>query len=375
MTEARRSLFREIVRSLERTPRRLPPKLFYDERGAALFEEITRLDEYYPTRTELSILEACLPDVARRVGPGARVVEFGTGSGDKTALLLDALEAPEQLVLIDISETQLLEVAQGFEARHPGLPVVPMVADYTLPYRLPRRQGEGAVPAAMRSEAMGTEAMRPGAILSGAMRSGAMRSGTARSGAARHATVPGGRSHSDPAASGPTLFFFPGSTLGNFEPHEARGFLANMARSAGRDTALLLGVDRVKPRSILEPAYDDARGVTAAFNRNALNHLNRELGGNFDPEAFAHRAPWNAEASRIEMHLVSLARQEVRLDAGLEGEPPFHLTLEAGEVIVTEHSYKYAPDQLDGLVRSAGWRVAERWTDPNAWFDVLYLKR
>ena len=370
MTEARRSLFREIVRSLERTPRRLPPKLFYDERGASLFEEITRLDEYYPTRTELSILEACLPDVARRVGPGARVVEFGTGSGDKTALLLDALEAPEQLVLIDISETQLLEVARGFEARHPGLPVVSMVADYTLPYRLPRRKREGAVPTATRSEAMRAEAMRTGVMRTGASLSGAMRSG-----AARQATVPGDRSHADPAGSGPTLFFFPGSTLGNFEPHEARGFLANMARSAGRDAVLLLGVDRVKPRSILEPAYDDARGVTAAFNRNALHHLNRELGGNFDPEAFAHRAPWNAEASRIEMHLVSLARQEVRLDAGLEGEPPFHLTLEPGEVIVTEHSYKYAPDQLEGLVRSAGWRVTERWTDPNAWFDVLYLER
>ena len=208
-----------------------------------------------------------------------------------------------------------------------------------------------------------------------AMRSGAMRSEALRSGAPRNATVPGDRSHSDPTASAPTLFFFPGSTLGNFEPHEARGFLANMARSAGREAALLLGVDRVKPRSILEPAYDDAQGVTAEFNRNALHHLNRELGGNFDPEAFAHRAPWNPEASRIEMHLVSLARQEVRLDSGLEGEPPFHLTLEAGEVIVTEHSYKYAPDQLDGLVRSAGWRVTERWTDPNAWFDVLYLER
>jgi L-histidine Nalpha-methyltransferase len=336
VTDTRRNLFREIVRSLGRTPRRLPPKLFYDARGAALFEEITRLDEYYPTRTELSILQACLPDVARRVGPGARVVEFGTGSGDKTALLLEALEAPEHLVLIDIAEAQLREVARGFAARHPGLPVVPMVADYTLPYRLPRRQTAGV----------------------------------GRSGAPHGDEPP-----SDREASGPTLFFFPGSTLGNFEPHEARGFLANMARSAGRDTALLLGVDRVKPRAILEPAYNDARGVTAEFNRNALHHLNRELGGNFDPQAFAHHAPWNPEASRIEMHLVSLDRQHVRLDPGLEGESPLELTLEAGEVIVTEHSYKYAPEQLDGLVRSAGWRVTERWTDGNAWFDVLYLER
>jgi L-histidine Nalpha-methyltransferase len=350
VTDARRTLFREVVRSLERTPRRLPSKLFYDARGAALFEEITRLDEYYPTRTELSILRGCLPRVAERVGPGARVVEFGTGSGEKTALLLEALDRPAQLVLIDISEAQLREVAQGFEARHPGLPVVPLVADYTLPYRLPRPEPAG-------TDTRGTkrgpgDAPHPGP------------------------TPP-------PAAPGPTLFFFPGSTLGNFEPHEARGFLANMAQSAGRDAALLLGVDRAKPRSIVEPAYNDARGVTAAFNRNALRHLNRELGGDFDPEAFEHRAPWNPEASRIEMHLVSRVRQEVRLAPELEGSPvpgrdaeaPFHLTLEAGEVIVTEHSYKYTPERLEGLVRSAGWRIAERWTDASTWFDVLYLVR
>jgi L-histidine Nalpha-methyltransferase len=317
--DARRVLFHQVVRALDQAPRRLPAKLFYDARGAALFEEITRLEEYYPTRTELGILEACLPQVAARVGRGARVVEFGTGSGEKNELLLGALERPHQLVLIDISAEQLHEVAAGFRERHPDLPVVPLAADYTLPYRLPPR-------------ANGTD---PGA----------------------------------------TLFFFPGSTLGNFEPHEARGFLANVAHAGGRGAALLLGVDREKPREVVEPAYNDAAGVTAAFNRNALRHLNRELGGDFDPEAFEHRAPWNPRAERIEMHLVNTHLQHVRIDPDLPGERPFEFTMEPGDVIVTEHSYKYSPKRLEGLVRSAGWRIEDRWTDAQEWFDVLYLVR
>jgi len=319
VTDARRVLFHQVVRDLDQEPRRLPAKLFYDARGAALFEDITRLEEYYPTRTELGILEHCLPEVARRVGPDARVVEFGTGSGEKTALLLGALHRPHQLVLIDISAEQLHDVAEGFRRRHPGLPVVPLAADYTLPYRLPPRVN-----------------------------------GT---------------------AAGATLFFFPGSTLGNFEPHEARGFLANVAHAGGRGAALLLGVDRQKPREVVEPAYNDAAGVTAEFNRNALHHLNRELGGDFDPEAFEHRAPWNPVAERIEMHLVSTRRQEVRIDPGLPGERPFAFVMDPGEVIVTEHSYKYAPTRLEGLVRSAGWQIEDRWTDDRKWFDVLYLVR
>lgn len=338
----RAALYREVVRGLKGSPRRLPAKLFYDARGAELFEAITRLPEYYPTRTELGILADCLPEVARRVGPGARVVEFGSGSGEKTARLLEALDAPAELVLLDISVEQLHEVARGFEARHPGLRVSPVAADYTLPWRLPRP--------------VGAEVAAPGSGLS-----------------------PG---HEPEEASGPgsteggrTLFFFPGSTLGNFEPHEARGFLVNMAQAAGRDAALLLGVDREKPREIVEPAYNDAAGVTAAFNRNALHHLNRVLGADFEPEAFAHEAPWNAEESRIEMRLVSLESQEILLDPGLPDAAPFRFTMAPGEAIVTEHSYKFTPERIEGLTRSAGWRTRARWTDAEGWFEVRLLER
>lgn len=317
-------LFHEVVRSLARTPRTLPPKLLYDARGARLFEEITRLPEYYPTRTELGILEGCLPEVARRVGPRPRVVEFGSGSGEKTERLLAALDDPSELVLVDISADQLSRVAEGFRSRWPTVRVTAVAADYTLPWRLPEPEGRGADPGS-----------------------------------------PGGR----------TLFFFPGSTIGNFEPHEARGFLANMARAGGPNAALLLGVDRIKDPALLEPAYDDAAGVTAAFNRNALRHLNRRVGGDFDPDAFEHGAPWNPDRRRIEMHLVSRARQEVSLDPGVEGVEPFRFTLEAGEVIVTEHAYKYDPSDTEGLVRSAGWRIASGWTDAEGWFDVLLLER
>jgi L-histidine Nalpha-methyltransferase len=310
-------LFQEVARGLRETPRRLPPKLFYDARGAELFEAITRLPEYYPTRTELAILADALPQVARRVGTSARIVEFGSGSGDKTAELLRALEFPSELILVDIAADQLRAVADGFQRDHPGLRVRPVLADYTLPWRLPEP---------------------------------------------------------DPA-SGRTLFFFPGSTIGNFEPHEARGFLANMAQAGGSRASLLLGADLEKPREVLEPAYDDASGVTAAFNRNALSHLNARLGANFDPEAFRHEAPWNARESRIEMRLVSHAHQRVRIAPELPGVEPLLLELGEGEAIVTEHSYKFRPARIEGLARSGGWRSMERWTDPRDWFEVRYLER
>jgi L-histidine N-alpha-methyltransferase len=352
----RETLYREVVRGLQATPRRLPAKLFYDARGAELFEAITRLPEYYPTRTELGILDRCLPEVAQRVGPGARVVEFGSGSGEKTARLLEALEDPAELVLLDISVEQLLDVARAFEARYPGLRVTPVAADYTLPWKLPQPAMAGASGSTPASGAS------PGSS-----------SGTAPGSA--HGTAPDSSHGEVPGPSGRTLFFFPGSTLGNFEPHEARGFLAHMALAAGRDAALLLGVDRVKPREILEPAYNDAAGVTAAFNRNALQHLNHVLGGDFDPDAFAHEAPWSPKDSRIEMRLVSLERQEVLLDPGIEGEAPLRFELAPGEAIVTEHSYKFTPERIEGLTRSAGWRTAASWTDEHAWFDVRLLLR
>jgi len=312
----RRRLFQEMVQHLSPPRRTLPPRLFYDARGAELFEAITRLEEYYPTRTETGILADCLPRVAELVGPGARVVEPGSGSGEKARTLLDALDRPAVFIPMDVAHQQLDRMAAGLEARYPELEVIPVAGDYTEPFHLP-------------------EASR---------------------------------------RAGATLFFFPGSTIGNLEPPEARRFLSQLREGADGSSSLLIGVDRVKSREVLELAYDDGAGVTAAFNRNALLHLNRLLGGNFRPERFLHRAPWNARASRIEMHLVSREAQEVVLNPGLPEVEPLHLHLEEGEPIVTEHSYKYTPESFQDLTDAAGWRTVERWTDPREWFQVVYLE-
>jgi L-histidine Nalpha-methyltransferase len=313
----RRALWSEVVRGLADRPRSLPAKLLYDGPGAELFEEITRLEEYYLTRTEMGILERRLSRVAELVGPGARVVEYGSGSGRKTTMLLDALAGPSALVAVDIARSQLLSFSERVNRTRPDLAVVPVVADYTKPFALPE-PADGA---------------------------------------------------------GATLFFFPGSTIGNFEPDEARRFLRIMAEAGGEGALLLIGVDLRKPRSVLEAAYDDRRGVTAEFNRNALQTLNRRLGGDFEPERFRHRAPWNAERSRIEMWLVSDRDQTATLDPGLRGISPLTLRFAEGDGIRTEHSYKYTLERFGALTSEAGWRMVERWTDPEAWFAVDLLRR
>ncbi len=304
-------MFEEVRATLSEIPRRLPPKLFYDERGARLFEKITQLDEYYLTRTELGILEEALPEVRTLVGPGARVVEFGSGSGKKTWKLLDALERPATMVPIDIAEGQLHAFADRIRAEHPEMEVVPLAADFTQPYTLPPSIHE----------------------------------------------------------VGTTLVFFPGSTIGNFEPDEAIRFLSHMARAGG--DRLLLGVDMRKSPEILEPAYNDPEGVTAEFNRNALRNLNRTLGANFDPEGFRHHAPWNPEASRIEMHLIARRPMTVTIP----GPAPFHLSLKRDEIIVTEHSYKYTRSRILEMCRAAGWEGQSLWTDVRGWFEVHWLVR
>ena len=347
-----------MARGLSGSPPTLPPKLFYDDRGARLFEEITRLPEYYPTRTEVGILEAHLPEMARQIGPGVQVVEFGSGSGEKTELLLRALEDPAAYVPVDIAEEQLARVAAALVRSFPGLKVVPLAADYTRPFRLPdlgaRRGGEAGT---------GTE--------------------------------------TDDDAPRP-LLFFPGSTIGNFEPADAGSFLRRAGESLGPGSLLLIGVDLVKPREILEPAYNDSRGVTAAFNRNALVHLNRVLATDFRPESFRHRASWNEKASRIEMHLVATEAQVVTLPAGpsspgsaasgsgsspsrpdsaasgsgpTASDPRLRLALEEGDHIVTEHSYKYTLERFEQLTDEAGWITRETWTDPRKWFAVRFLER
>ena len=303
-----RGMAAEVLQGLTAERKTLPPKLFYDAAGAELFERICLLPEYYPTRTELSILRAHAGEIAALAGPRCALVEYGSGAGVKVRLLLNALEAPVAYLPIDISREQLTRVAGDLAADYPGVAVLPIAADYTQPLELP------PLPAGARR-----------------------------------------------------LAFFPGSTIGNFHPAEAAAFLTRIRRTVGPAGAMILGVDRRKDPRVLRAAYDDAAGVTAAFNRNILARLNRELGATFDLERFAHRALFNDRASRIEMHLVSLADQVVDV-AGTR------IAFAAGETIWTESSYKYDAARLDALVTAAGFTVARLWTDEDERFWVAFLR-
>ncbi|HTV24094.1 MAG TPA: L-histidine N(alpha)-methyltransferase [Polyangiaceae bacterium] len=304
----------EVWRSLAGEPRRLPCKLFYDAAGSRLFERITRLPEYYPTRTEVAILERSGREIGEAIGPRATIIEFGSGASMKTRLLLDALREPRVYVPIDISTEMLLSSARALAARYPNLDVRPVSGDYMHELELPL-------------------------------------SADARDGA---------------EASGKRVAFFPGSTIGNFEQDEAVSFLRRLRRGCGPTAELLIGVDLPKERAVLEAAYDDAAGVTARFNRNALRVLNRDYGASFRLEDFAHRSLWNEAAQRVEMHLVSQRDHAVRV-----GSRSF--SLRAGEPIVTEHCYKYEPAAFQLLAESAGFRVAQVWLDERRLFSVQRL--
>lgn len=304
---AERSLRDEVLRGLTASRKTLPPKLFYDDAGARIFERICELDEYYLTRAELEILRAHAGDIAARAGEGCALVEYGSGAGIKVRLLLDALHAPSAYVPIDISGEQLARVSAELAAEYPRVAVRPVCADYTSHFRLPP--------------------------LGGAKR----------------------------------VAFFPGSTIGNFHPAEAAAFLRRVRGVVGRDGALVLGVDRAKDPRVIEAAYNDAQGVTAAFNLNLLVRLNRELGADFDLASFRHRAVFNAEASRIEMHLESLRAQTVHV-AGQA------IAFAAGETIWTESSYKYSHERLHETAASAGFVIDALWTDARERFWVAYLR-
>ena len=298
----------EVVRGLQQPQKSLPCKLFYDERGSRLFDRITELDEYYPTRTELAIMEQHVGEMTTLLGSGCLLVEYGSGSSTKTRLLLDRLEAPAGYVPIDISAEHLARSAAALTAEYPHLEVLPVCADYTRPFDLPTPS-------------------RP---------------------AARSAA------------------YFPGSTIGNFEPEAARRFLAGAAGLAGPKGALLIGVDLKKDPQLLHDAYNDRLGVTAQFNLNILAHLNAALDADIRLDAFRHYAFYNPTFGRIEMHLVSLEDQQIRLGGGA-------ISFRAGESIWTESSYKYRPDEFEALAAAAGWRVECVWTDPRALFSVQYL--
>ena len=306
--DAARDEFAEAVLSgFARTPRSIPCRFFYDEVGAELFEEITKLEEYYPTRAETALLEAYRAEIASAVGTGRILVEFGSGSSRKTSLLIGALGEVPAYIPIDIAAESLKEAAAWLAEQHDGLTILPLIADFTKTRALP--------PVARRRQKLG---------------------------------------------------FFSGSTIGNLSHAEAKAFLANAARLLGKGSAFLIGVDLKKPVSILLPAYNDGRGVTAAFNLNLLSRINRELDGDFDLTRFAHDAVYNEDAGRIEMYLVSLGRQRVCVQ-GRE------FTFAEGERIHTENSHKYTVPEFQRLARAAGWRPVKAWTDADRLFSLHLL--
>jgi dimethylhistidine N-methyltransferase len=246
----------EVVEGLSSQPKTLPSKYFYDEAGSKLFDEITELDEYYLTRTETGIMQRCASEIAEEIGPGALIVEPGSGSSVKTRILLDHVDAPAGYVPVDISGDYLVDAAEKLCREHPGLSVLPLVADFTEPMALP----------------------------------------------------------SPPTPPRRTVVYFPGSTIGNFPVLEATRLLKRLRSLVGPEGAVLIGFDLAKDVDVLEAAYDDARGVTARFNLNVLAHINSELDADFDLDAFEHRAPFNAAAARIEMYLVSRRAQRVHVD-------------------------------------------------------------
>lgn len=299
----------EVLLGLRSQPKRLPCKLLYDARGSALFERITQLPEYYCTRVELSILRRYAGEMARCLGAERLLVELGSGSARKTRLLLDRLVRPIAYVPIEISPSALGASVGALRASYPGLDVRPLLADYTREFQLPLQL-------------------------------------------------------SDP--DGQLAFFFPGSTIGNFEPDAAVEFLARIRRLCPGPQRWLIGVDTPKERRVLEPAYDDSEGVTAAFNRNILRVLNREYGANFRPDRFAHRALWQEREGRVEMQLVSRRAQTVSVAQQV-------VCFAAGEPIVTEHCYKYTPRAFSSLVARAGFEVERVWMDEQASFSLHLL--
>ena len=307
-TVARDTFREEVIDGLRRTPKRIPCKYLYDERGARLFERICELEEYYPTRTELSIMNRYIGEMAACLGRRCQLIEYGSGSGLKTHILLKAMEDPVGYVPIDIAGDQLAVAAARLRTRFPTLEVLPLCADYTGHYELPR---------------------------------------TRRAAARR-------------------VVYFPGSTIGNFDPEAATDFLRHISAVCGQDGGLLIGVDLKKDKSVLERAYNDTAQVTAAFNLNLLRRINRELDADCDIAQFRHRAQFNEDHGRIEIHLVSTCRQSFRID-GVE------FAFVEGATIHTENSYKYTTAEFARLAKDGGYRVARVWSDDDALFSVQYL--
>jgi dimethylhistidine N-methyltransferase len=305
---AKENFREEVLRDLSKSPRQLPCKFFYDERGAQLFQQICELSEYYVTRTEIEILRLHGAEIARALGPQIELIGLGTGAGTKTRILLEELHDPRVYVPIDISKEQLENSAARFRKMFPALQVLPIAADYLEPFELPLPR----------------------------------------------------------QLSARSVVYFPGSTIGNFEPDAAGEFLSRLVELAGDGGGLLIGVDLQKDRHVLEAAYNDSAGVTAKFNKNLLARINRELSADFDLNRWHHHATYNSNDGRIELYLVSEIDQSVSI-----GENAFQFR--AGEKILTEYSYKHTITGFVGLAREAGFRFERVWTDGAAWFGVFYF--
>jgi len=299
----------DVLVGLAATPKRLPSKYFYDARGSQLFEDITRQPEYYLTRVEIALLEARMAEVAYAIGPQAHVVEYGSGSGRKTEQLLEGLHDPVAYTPIEISPSTVLASTQRLAQAFPGIEMLPVCADFTQPVQLPHPTREP-----------------------------------------RH-----------------TLVFFPGSTLGNFAHDEALALLRSMRATMGPRGEALIGIDLVKDPAVLEAAYNDAAGITAAFTLNLLARLNRDIGSDFDLDGFAHRAVYSPERTRIETFLVSQCAQRVQV----RGEV---FAFAEGEAMQVEYSHKYTDEGFAALAASAGLKVVERWNDPDDWFGLRLLE-
>ncbi|RAP57374.1 L-histidine N(alpha)-methyltransferase [Oleiagrimonas sp. MCCC 1A03011] len=298
----------DVLEGLSRQPKQLSSKYFYDARGSRLFERICEQPEYYLTRAELALMREHLSQIADALGPEVLLVEYGSGSGIKTRLLLEHLHAPVAYMPVEISRSALMASVERLADDHPSIQMLPVCADFTQPIELP---------------------------------------------------IPDRKQRR-------TVIYFPGSTIGNFEASQAVRLLRQMREEMGENGAALVGVDLLKDPAIIESAYNDAAGVTAAFTLNMLVHINRELGADFDVDGFAHRARFNPQTERIETHIDSLRKQDVHI----EGRA-FHF--DAGESILVEYSCKYSRESFARLVGEAGLRVERVWTDPDELFSLQYL--
>lgn len=300
-------MLQEVLDGMGRAKKKLPSKYFYDERGSQLFDEITKLEEYYPTRTEWTILEDNVHEMREVLSDNVLLIEPGSGSSKKTRVLLNNIPSICCYIPMDISGDYLQKVADGLREEYPKIHIQPLYADYTRPFLLPE-------------------------IHENAQK----------------------------------IVFFPGSTIGNFEPKTVRRFFKVISDIVGDDGGLLIGVDLKKDLKVLEAAYNDSKGITAQFNKNMLNHINNELGSDFDPDKFEHRSIWNDEKGRIEMHLIANQMHSITIDKEI-------FSIEEGEYIHTENSHKYSLAEF-AIIVEPWFKVSKVWTDENNYFSVQFLE-